>query len=126
MLAHDEVRERSASGQRERIVRESQSHTVALVGLDAHDFSRKLHERILAGQLEIELDRRSWIELTLRGQEGAAARDIFDETVDNEPGHLALRPDADRDSNCFPLVHVVKATLATYVCKINGSYAVSA
>lgn len=119
MMLHDEVRERPAVL---RPIDEAKRHSRALVGvLDAHDFGRKM-EALLAGEIDLELGDRSRSHPLGRAQKQPAARDILDETVDDDPSAPALGPDVHRDSNRFPLVHLLKGTLHTHGLGINSFF----
>src|SRR5262245_65612790 len=69
-------------------------------------------KRLFAGQIQIELGRRTGIDLPWRAHEQAAPRHVLDEPIDHEAIGPELSSRSDRDSNSCPLVHgVVKRTL---------------
>jgi len=111
VLAHDEVRERPP---RRIAVDKPQRHPGPRIALDPNDLCDQ-QDRFFAGQIEMDLDGRPRPDDLGRAHEQPATADIFDKTVDNESMRATLRADSDRDSNSCPLVHVVKATLATHV-----------
>ena len=117
MLAHDEVRQRTEL--RIAVIDEAQREPGARLGLHAHDLGVE-PDRVLAGDVEIDLERRALVHDARGAHEQPVARYILDQPVDHHPMHTTLRARPDRDSNSCPLFHVVKATLATYVEKIKS------
>lgn len=111
MLAHDEVRQRPAIAL--DVADKPQRHPGAGLVLDANDLGNKM-KRLFAGEIEVDLGGLARTKLPRGSHEQAIARHIFDETVDDDAVCAELSANADRDSNSCPLVHVVKATLATY------------
>jgi hypothetical protein len=117
MLAHDEVRERPPVLLQHADELHADTRMLAL--LDAHDLGMQM-ERVFAGKVEIELERIALIDRLCGAHEQAAARHILDQAIDDHPLDTAACPGTDRDTKSRPLVHVVKATLSTYVQKINS------
>lgn len=113
VLAHDEVRQRASAGV--GLADEPQRHPVVI---DADDLRREV-QRGLAGKIEVELGARALADHPRSLQKQAAARQILNQAVDNDPVRATLRAHPDRDSYGCPLVHVTEGTLPTYVGKIN-------
>ena len=112
MLAHDEVRQRP----RGLIAVADEAHAESGAGLvlDANDLDGKVEDGFLAGKHELELGGSAGTDELSDPEKKTAARDILDESVEDDTGDATLRTSSDGDSNSSPLVHVVKATLATY------------
>src|SRR5690348_6580859 len=103
MLPHDEVRERPA---RLWLPDEPQPHPDAAgSSLDADDLDGE-PERRLAGQVEVQLRRRSLAHRVGSPQKQPTPGDILDQSVNDNAVAPALRSDLDGDSNRFPFVHV--------------------
>jgi hypothetical protein len=119
VLAHDEVGQRSAVSL--DVADEAQRHPGARLVLDPDDLRGEMN-RLFARQIEIDLGGLARTQLSGRAHEQPVARDILDESVDDEAVRPKLSTHSDRDSNCCPLVHVVKATLATYQPESNPFY----
>jgi hypothetical protein len=111
VLAHDEVRERAALPN--FIAYEPKTHAGARKSLDPHHLGGKL-EPLFARQVDRELGRRARFHLSRGPHEEPTPGHVLDEPIDHEPIDPKLRPGADWDSYGCPLVHVVKATLATH------------
>ena len=98
-----------------------QRHAGARLLLDAHDLGFEM-KRLFAGEIEIEIRGRAWMHLARRPHEETVARDVLDQAIDDEAIGTELGARPDRDSNSCPLVHVVKATLATHHQESNPFY----
>jgi len=111
MMLHDEVRERPiALG----LIHESKRHPRAIVVvLDANHLGRE-QQPLFAGQIHLELRDRARPHPLGGTQKQPTSGHVLDEAVDDDPRALALCPDRDRDSHCFPLVHLLKGTLHTH------------
>jgi hypothetical protein len=98
---------------------ELQRETHARDVLHANDLGVQV-QRVFAGEIELDLELGAFVDDAWHTHEQAVARDIFDEPVDHDAVRPALHPNTDRDSYSCPLIHVVKATLTTYLRKINS------
>src|SRR5688572_4523411 len=117
MLAHDEIRQWSPVAL--DIADKPQRHPRPCRVLDADNLSDKV-QSFLAGKVEIELGRKPRRKMPRRPHKQPASRDILDKAVDYQSAIDAkLSTGPDRDSNCCPLVHVVKATLSTHFLESN-------
>jgi hypothetical protein len=118
VLAHDEVGEGTAMSF--GIADEFQRHPVVRFFLNANDLGGEM-KRFFAREIEVDLGGLAEVNVARGAHEQATARDIFDEPVDDEPLRATLHAHPDTDSNCCPLVHVVKRRLLTYVHEINSA-----
>jgi hypothetical protein len=122
MVLHDEVRERTILL---RIVDKAKRHPRALVAvLDANDLRREM-QTLFTWQIDFKLRDRSRSHPFGRSQKEAASGNVLDETVDDDASGPALRLHADRDSNGFPLVHLLKGTLHTHGQRINSFFSLT-
>jgi hypothetical protein len=112
MLAHDEVRERAPVlfQPAYELHRDARVLTV----LDANHLRMQM-QRVLPRKVEVDLERVAFVHRLGRTHEQAVSRHILDQPVDDDTLNATASAETDRDSNSFPLVHVVKATLSTYV-----------
>ena len=117
MLAHDEIRQRAAVAL--DVTGKAKRHADARLVLDANHLRGQPKRLVLTRKVQIELGLGARCHRARGSHEQAATRYIFDKPIDDDAIDFELGPGPDRDSNCCPLVHVVKATLATHHLESN-------
>lgn len=115
MLPHDEVRQRPAVL---GIDDDPEPHSRALWVVLHPDHLGIQMQRRFPGEIELDPRRGPCCHELWRSQEQPTPRHVFDNPVDDDPERSALRRNPDRDSNCFPFVHVPKRKVTTYVQEI--------
>jgi hypothetical protein len=91
-----------------------QCHPNARRVLDTNDRRGQPKRLILTRKVQIQLRLRARCHGPRSTHEQPVARHVFDQPIDDDAIDFELSARSDRDSNCCPLVHVVKATLATH------------